>query len=125
MILAKSASKKEREVMCHTVLLETGSMLEKANIITAKEFENLFSGSRIYASDFIILTLVTTHIQDHFSDSSNFPLSEFTQARVYFYNCFCRLYFDGFVFQDNLYQGKNALIAMAQYASDKNQQPWS
>ena len=41
MILAKSASKKELEVMCHSVLLETGSMLEKANVISQKEFRDL------------------------------------------------------------------------------------
>ncbi|WP_353629205.1 hypothetical protein [Pseudomonas aeruginosa] len=45
MILAKSASKKELEVMCHSVLLETGSMLEKANVISQKEFRDLFLNS--------------------------------------------------------------------------------
>ena len=31
-VLAKGVSKKEREVMSHTILLETGNLLEKANI---------------------------------------------------------------------------------------------
>ena len=124
MVLAKGGSKKEREVMSHTVLLETGSLLEGANIISQGEFKKIFSGSRIYASDVIILTLVTTHIQDHFSDSSDFPLNESNQTRIYFYNCFCRLYFEGFYSESNLYKGRDALIAMARYATDKEQQQW-
>ena len=124
MVLAKGGSKKEREVMSHTILLETGSLLERTNVISQGEFKKIFSGSRIYASDVIILTLVTTHIQDHFSDSSNFPLNESNQTRIYFYNCFCRLYFEGFHSESNLYKGKDALMAMARYATDKEQQPW-
>jgi hypothetical protein len=124
MVLAKGGSKKEREVMSHTILLETGSLLEQANIISQKEFEKIFSGSRIYASDVIILTLITTHIQDHFSDSSDFPLNESKQTRIYFYNCFCRLYFEGFHSERNIYKGRDALMAMARYATDKEQQPW-
>jgi hypothetical protein len=124
MVLAKGGSKKEREVMSHTMLLETGSLLEGANIISQGEFKKIFSGSRIYASDVIILTLVTTHIQDHFSSSSDFPLNESNQTRIYFYNCFCRLYFEGFHSESNLYKGKDALMAMARYATDKEQQPW-
>ncbi|WP_143507139.1 hypothetical protein [Psychrobacter sp. Rd 27.2] len=124
MALAKGGSKKEREVMSHTTLLETGSLLERAHIISQGEFKKIFSGSRIYASDVIILTLVTTHIQDHFSDSSDFPLNESNQTRVYFYNCFCRLYFEGFHSEGNLYKGKEALMAMARYATNKEQQSW-
>ena len=123
-VLAKGGSKKEREVMSHTILLETGSLLEGVNIISQNEFKKMFSGSRIYASDVIILTLITTHIQDHFSDSSEFPLNESHQVRIYFYNCFCRLYFEGFYSEGNIYKGKDALIAMARYATDKEQQPW-
>ncbi|MEK6199317.1 hypothetical protein [Psychrobacter sp. P11G5] len=123
-VLAKGGSKKEREVMSHTILLETGSLLEGANIISQSEFKKIFSGSRIYASDVIILTLITTHIQEHLSDSSEFPLNESHQVRIYFYNCFCRLYFEGLYLERNLYKGKNALIAMARYATDKEQQPW-
>ncbi|MBF4490660.1 hypothetical protein IOD06_12260 [Psychrobacter sp. N25K4-3-2] len=122
--LAKGKNKKEREVMSHTILLETGSLLEKANIISQREFEKIFSGSSIYASDVIILTLITTHIQDHFSESSEFPLNESKQARIYFYNCFCRLYFEGFYSESSIYKGKDSLIAMARYANDKEQQPW-
>ena len=110
--------------MSHTILLETGSLLEKSNIISQREFEKIFSGSRIYASDVMILTLITTHIQDHFSNSSDFPLNESKQVRIYFYNCFCRLYFEGFHSESNIYKGKNALMAMARYATDKEQQPW-
>ncbi|MDA5132525.1 MULTISPECIES: hypothetical protein [Psychrobacter] len=124
LVLAKGVSKKEREVMSHTILLETGSLLEKANIISQSEFKKIFSGSRIYASDVLILTLVTTHIQDHFSESNEFPLNESKQARIYFYNCFCRLYFEGFYSESNIYKGKESLIAMARYATDKEQQPW-
>ena len=110
--------------MSHTILLETGSLLEKANIISQSEFKKIFSGSRIYASDVLILTLVTTHIQDHFSESNEFLLNESKQARIYFYNCFCRLYFEGFYSESNIYKGKESLIAMARYATDKEQQPW-
>ena len=124
MVLAKGTNKKEREVMSHTVLLETGSLLEKTNIMSQREFREIFSGSRIYASDVIILTLITTHIQDHFSESSDFPLDESKQARIYFYNCFCRLYFEGFYSESSIYKGKYALMAMARYATDKEQQPW-
>lgn len=123
-VLAKGEGKKEREVMSHTILLETGSLLEKANIISQSEFKKILSGSRIYASDVLILTLVTTHIQDNFSEFSEFPLNESRQARVYFYNCFCRLYFEGFHSESSLYKGKDALMAMARYATDKEQQPW-
>lgn len=122
--LAKGTDKKEREVMSHTALLETGGLLERANVISQGEFKRIFSGSRIYASDVIILTLVTTHIQDHFSESSRFPLNESDQTRIYFYNCFCRLYFEGFHSEGNIYKGRNALMAMARYATDKEQQPW-
>ena len=123
-VLAKGVSKKEREVISHTILLETGSLLEKANIISQSEFKKIFSGSRIYASDVLILTLVTTHIQDHFSESSEFPLNESKQARIYFYNCFCRLYFEGFYYESNIYKGKDSFISIARYATDKEQQPW-
>ena len=122
--LAKGTDKKEREVMSHTALLETGGLLERANVISQGEIKRIFSGSRIYASDVIILTLVTTHIQDHFSESSRFPLNESDQTRIYFYNCFCRLYFEGFHSEGNIYKGRNALMAMARYATDKEQQPW-
>ncbi|MDR8240441.1 hypothetical protein FPK82_19355 [Acinetobacter baumannii] len=125
MILVKSASKKELEVMCHSVLLETGSMLEKANVISQKEFRDLFTNSRVYASDFIMLTLITVDIQEQFSKSTNFPLNESEQARVYLYKCFCRLNFEGFSFENNFYQGKNALIAIAQYSADKQQESWN
>ncbi|WP_305827288.1 hypothetical protein [Pseudomonas aeruginosa] len=90
MILAKSASKKELEVMCHSVLLETGSMLEKANVISQKEFRDLFLNSRVYASDFIMLTLITVDIQEQLSKPTRFPLYESEEARFYLYKCFCR-----------------------------------
>ncbi|MDC4441674.1 hypothetical protein ACFODO_12175 [Acinetobacter sichuanensis] len=90
MILAKSASKKELEVMCHSVLLETGSMLEKANVISQKEFRDLFLNSRVYASDFIMLTLITVDIQEQLSKPTSFPLYESEEARFYLYKCFCR-----------------------------------
>ena len=36
-----------------------------------------------------------------------------------------RLTFEGFSFENNFYQGKNALIAIAQYSADKRQESWN
>jgi len=125
MILAKSASPKELEVMCHSVLLETGSLLEKVNIISPKEFRDLFANSRVYASDYIMLTLLAVDAQELYQKSTDFPLNESEQARVYLYKCFCILYSQGFGFENNFYRGKDALIAISQYACDKKQEPWN
>lgn len=125
MILAKSASKKELEVMCHSVLLETGRLLEKATIISEKEFKDLFANSRVYASDYIMLTLLTVDVQEQYQKSTDFPLNESEQARFYLYKCLCILYSQGFGFENNFYIGKDALIAISQLAYDKKQEPWN
>lgn len=86
MILAKSASPKELEVMCHSVLLETGSLLEKVNIISQKEFRDLFANSRVYASDYIMLTLLAVDAQELYQKSTDFPLMNLNKLEFIYIN---------------------------------------
>ena len=126
MILAKSESKKGLEVMCHTALLEVGSLLERGNLIPQKDFKNLYSNSRVYASDFVMLVIITTDIleKSSISNTNDFVLNEADSAKKYLYTCLCKLYFEGFHYGDNFYKGTNAFVALAHFASDKEQESW-
>jgi|GEM_PF-6897927 len=126
MMIARSESNKQLEVMSHTLLLETSGLLERSNVISKKDFTNLFANSRVYASDFLKLIFATIEMQEKLSltDPNNFPLRDSQPAKVYLYSCICRIYFEGFPYNDNFYKGENALKAIANYAVDNKQDSW-
>jgi hypothetical protein len=126
MMIARSESNKQLEVMSHTLLLETSGLLERINIINKKDFTKLFANSKVYASDFIMIILATVEMQEKLSliDPNQFQLRDSLPAKIYLSNCICRLYFDGFYYDNNFYKGENSLLAIANYISDKEQESW-
>src|SRR5690606_36666033 len=76
MMIARSESNKQLEVMSHTLLLEASSLLERSNFLTKQEFVKIFTDSRIYSSDFLLLIFSTVEMQEKLSltDQKNYPL---------------------------------------------------
>ena len=129
LIIAKSQNNRQLEVMSHTLLLETSALLERFNVIKKKDFDKLFANyasSKVYASNFVKLILVTVEMQEKLSlsDQNEFELRDSMPAKIYLSNCISRLYFQGFHNDGNFYKGENALAAIANYASNQVQDSW-
>jgi len=126
MMIARSESNKQLEVMSHTLLLEASSLLERSNFLTKQEFVKIFTDSRIYSSDFLLLIFSTVEMQEKLSltDQNNYPLKTSQPAKIYLYSCISRIYFEGFPYKNNFYKGKEALEFIANHIVDKKQESW-
>lgn len=129
LIIAKSQNNRQLEVMSHTLLLETSALLERFNVIKKKDFDKLFANyasSKVYASNFVKLILVAVEMQEKLSlcVQNEFELRDSLPAKIYLYNCICRLYFEGVHTDGNFYKRENALAAIANYVSNQKQDSW-
>lgn len=55
-----------------------------------------------------MIILATVEMQEKLSliDPNQFQLRDSLPAKIYLSNCICRLYFDGFYYDNNFYKGE-------------------
>lgn len=124
-VLCKSASQSEREMMSHALLEEVSSILEKLRIITKKDFLKICTKPEINFSDYIQSVLIVTHTRyGEFNDSKVSYSTD--QARVYLAQCFLTLYEYGFVYQKtgDLYLKEGTFCFLATICSSEPPEEW-
>lgn len=117
-ILCKGASTSEREAMCHALLEETSSMLERSGIISKNAFKRLYTKSEIYFSNYVQITLLITHDKYSSQIQSRASYSD-SQARLYLAHCFIILYENGLGTGSGgeFYYGKDVFSLLVKFSS--------
>lgn len=123
-VLASGSSQKEKNVMCHSLLLETGSLLEKGNIISQKDFRKLYEDSRVSFSNFVLTTVLAATSKTSPISMSDLESSESDQARIYLYKCFLALYKSGLGYEGKFYNREETFTAIAKSCYDLPDQEW-
>lgn len=124
-ILCKSASHSEREMMSHALLEEVSSLLEKLKVIAKKDFLKIFTKPEINYSDYVQFVLIATHTSyGEFNDSKVSYSND--QARVYLAQCFITLYENGLASKNgNLYLHEETFRLLASLCSSESPEEWS
>lgn len=121
--LAATSSPKDKNLMCHALLVETGRLLEQNNIISQKDFRKLYEDSRVSFSNFVLTTVAATSKTSPIS-ISDLKSSESDQARIYLYKCFLAIYKSGLGFEGKFYMREQSFLAISKLCYDLPDQEW-
>ena len=119
--LVQHSEPKKKEMLCHTLLLETGSLLEKNNLISQKNFHKLYEDNRVLYSNFVVYTILATSKFENLSMAQY----EFEEARIYLYKCFFEIYKNGLALDGEqiFYVGSQAFGVVARACYDQDSHP--
>lgn len=122
--LAKNVSQKEKDVMCHSLLLETGALLEKGNIISQRNFKKLYEDPKVSFSNFVLFTVLTATSKTSPITIADLEASESDQARIYLYKCCCALYKSGVGYEGTFYRRDEVFTVVSKLCYDLPEQEW-
>lgn len=119
--LVKQSAPKEKEMLCHTLLLETGNLLERNNLISQKKFKKLYENNRVLYSNFVIYAVLATTKFENL----NMAQYESKEARIYLYKCFFEIYKNGLALdgEQGFYVGSEAFGVVARACYDQDTHP--